>query len=105
MGYFTKSRFRLALDCPTKLYYGANKDLYSNQQADDPFLMALAEGGFQVGELAKYMFCNDPIAEDITIKELDHIKSLEKTAEKRVKGGKATIAEAAFKYGNFFVRT
>jgi hypothetical protein len=105
MAYFTKSRFRLALDCPTKLYYGANKNIYANQQVDDPFLIALAEGGFQVGELAKYLFCNDPIAEDITIRELDYTKSLEQTVEKRSKGGKVIIAEAAFKYENFFVRT
>ena len=58
--YFTKSRFRLALECPTKLYYGANKSEYANQSIDDPFLMALAEGGYQVGELAKYLFCDDP---------------------------------------------
>ena len=105
MGYFTKSRFKLALDCPIKLYYGANKEIYANQQIDDPFLMALAEGGYQVGELAKYLFCEDPIKEDITVKELDYQKSLELTEAKRSKGRKVVIAEAAFKYGNFFVRT
>jgi Domain of unknown function(DUF2779) len=104
MAYFTKSRFKLALDCPTKLYYGANKD-YANQKVDDPFLMALAEGGFQVGELAKYMFSADPIAEDITINDLDSKKALELTALKRAKGGKVVIAEAAFNYENFLVRT
>ncbi len=56
MGYFTKSRFRLALECPTKVYYGANKTKYANQNLDDPFLMALAEGGYQVGELANFIF-------------------------------------------------
>ena len=51
--YLTKSRFKSALECPTKLYYTSN-DQYANLKSDDEFLMALAEGGFQVGELAKY---------------------------------------------------
>ena len=105
MGYFTKSRFRLALNCPTKLYYGANKEIYANKQLDDTFLTALAEGGYQVGELAKYLFCIDPIREDITVRELDYLKSLESTENKRGKGGRVVVAEAAFKYDNFFVRT
>ena len=43
----TKSRFKLALECPNKLYY-TRKSEYANQQIDDPFLEALAQGGFQV---------------------------------------------------------
>jgi hypothetical protein len=50
--YLTKSRFKLALDCETKLFY-TNKKEYPDQRIDDAFLEALAEGGFQVGELAK----------------------------------------------------
>ncbi len=49
---FTKSRFKLALECPNKLYYN-RKEEYANQQLDDPFLEALAKGGFQVEELAR----------------------------------------------------
>ena len=51
--YLTKSRFKLAIECPTKLYYTGKKE-YANNILDNPFLEALAEGGFQVGELAKY---------------------------------------------------
>ena len=50
--YLTKSRFKLALDCETKLFY-TNKKEYPDQRIDDTFLESLAEGGFQVGELAK----------------------------------------------------
>ncbi len=50
--YLTKSRFKLALDCETKLFY-TNKKEYPDERIDDAFLEALAEGGFQVGELAK----------------------------------------------------
>jgi hypothetical protein len=52
--YLTKSRFTLAVECPTKLYY-TGKPKYANRLADDEFMAALAEGGFQVGELAKLM--------------------------------------------------
>lgn len=56
MAYLTKSRFKLGLECPTKMFYNAMRDQYADQQKDDPFLMALAEGGFQVGEMAKLMY-------------------------------------------------
>ena len=50
--YLTKSKFKLAIECPTKLYYAGKKEYY-NKKKDDDFLQALAEGGFQVGELAQ----------------------------------------------------
>ena len=50
--YLTKSRFKLGMECPTKLFYTGNP-LYPDKSIDDPFLLALADGGFQVGELAK----------------------------------------------------
>jgi len=45
--YLTKSRFKQALDCPTKLYY-TKKSEYVNNQQTDTFLESLAQGGFQV---------------------------------------------------------
>lgn len=53
--YLTKSRFKLALECPTKIYYDGKHE-YANQKIEDQFLLALADGGFQVGELAKHYF-------------------------------------------------
>jgi hypothetical protein len=105
MPYLSKSRFKQALNCPTKLYYGTKGNNYADNNADDPFIMALAEGGYQVGELAKFLVSNDPVGENITINELDYEKSLAQTKEKREKGGKIVIAEAAFAYKDFFVRT
>ena len=49
---FTKTRFKLGMDCPTKLYYSDNAQ-YVDISSTDPFLAALANGGYQVGELAK----------------------------------------------------
>lgn len=46
---FTKSAFKIALSCPTKLYYARHPELYANSNDEDEFLAALAEGGFQCG--------------------------------------------------------
>lgn len=105
MAYLTKSRFKLALSCPTKLYYGAKENNYENTQADDPFMSALAEGGYQVGELAKFLISNNPKREDITINTLEYEEALLKTSEKRAIQGRVAIAEAAFNFENLFVRT
>jgi hypothetical protein len=53
--YLTKSRFKVGHDCPTKLYYLDDKR-FANSNDENAFLQALAEGGFQVGELAKMYF-------------------------------------------------
>lgn len=105
MAYLTKSRFKLALSCPTKLYYGTKGNNYQDTKADDPFMMALAEGGYQVGELAKFLISDNPVAEDISIDDLDYQIALNKTAQKRAIGGRVAIAEAAFAYKDLFVRT
>lgn len=97
---FTKSAFKIALDCPNKLYYYRNPDLYENKDADNEFLAALAQGGFQVGELAK-IYCNVPPENDI--KEKDYESSLNRTKE-LMKQQNVNIAEAAFRFGNLFVR-
>ena len=60
--YFTKSRFKLGLECPTKLFY-TNKREYANNQNENSFLKALTAGGYQVGELAKLYY---PDGSDVT---------------------------------------
>ena len=95
--YLTKSRFKLALDCPTKLFY-TGKRVYANQSLDDSFLMALAEGGFQVGELAK---CYFPGGHDI--RSLDYDSALAQTNE-LLHHDSVVIFEAAIKYHNLFIR-
>lgn len=97
--YLTKSRFALALDCETKLFYTGKDDIYANQNIEDSFLESLAEGGFQVGELAK---CYYPGGEQID--ELDYATALTRTQELLLQD-KVIIYEAAFQYNNFFVRT
>lgn len=95
--YLTKSRFKLATECPTKLFY-TKKPEYADQKIDDPFLMALAEGGFQVGELAKAYF-----PDGIEVHELGYDDSVERTNELLL-ADNVTIFEAAIRFENLFIR-
>lgn len=105
MRYLTKSRFGLALQCLTKLYYTKKEHEYADASLDNPFLEALAQGGFQVGELAKFHFCKDPIAEKITVETLDYDQSVNETTERLARSGTVIIAEAAFRYESMFIRS
>jgi len=95
--YLTKSRFVMAMDCPTKLFYTGKRE-YLNQSNDDPFLDSLAEGGFQVGALAREYF-----PDGILIETMNYDTALQKTAE-LLKRDKVTIFEAAIKHQNLFIR-
>ena len=97
---FTKSAFKQALDCPTSLFYYGDRAHYANQNNEDDFLQALADGGQQVGDLAKVYY---KIDEDCDIKELDYKGSLAKT-EELFKRENVNIAEAAFCWKDCFVR-
>lgn len=96
--YLTKSRFTLAGDCQTKLFYTAKNSEYFDTSFEDEFLKALAEGGIQVGELAKALH---PGGHDI--QELDYESSVQKTAE-LLQREDVTIHEAAFLFENLFIR-
>lgn len=97
---FTKSAFKQALQCPASMYYYRNPQEYANQQLDDEFLESLAEGGFQVGEAAKVYY---GIPEEGTVESLGYEASLARTRE-MFAAPRAKIAEAAFRYGNCFIR-
>lgn len=95
--YLTKSRYKLGLECPTKLYY-TGKAEYPDRKIDDSFLEALAEGGYQVGELAKYYF---PGGHDITT--LDSEEAEAQTNE-LLKQKNVIIYEPAIRFGKLFIR-
>lgn len=97
--YLTKSRFKLALECPTKLFY-TRKDDYSNQSESDPFLEALAEGGFQVEELAR-MYYPEGVA--ILGDDWNYDLLAQKTAE-LLQQENVIIFEAAFLFDGLFIR-
>ena len=95
--YLTKSRFKAALECPTKLFYYGKTD-YANLMNDNEFMQALCEGGYQVGELAKYYF---PGGHDI--KSLGYDESLAET-NALLEQDSVIIYEAAIKFEHTFIR-
>ena len=101
----SKSRFKVALECPTKLYYYGKSREYANQKGENEFLMALAEGGFQVGALAKYYY---PCCRDIgqcghNIDAIDYFDSLKET-NKYIHNENITLYEPAVAFINLFIR-
>jgi hypothetical protein len=102
--YLTKSRFKMALECPTKLHYSVESNGYYDKNQHNDFLQALADGGNQVGELAKFKYHSDPIGQNITIEPLEYELALEQTRAKLSQPERVVIAEAALLYAPFFVR-
>ncbi|MCC5906739.1 MAG: DUF2779 domain-containing protein [Balneolaceae bacterium] len=91
--YVTKSKFTHCLECPTKLYYKNHENEYATSQDDNEFLQALAEGGIQVGELAKLYYPGGveiPYSRDKTV-------SLNQTKE-LLQQDKVIIYEAAINH-------
>ena len=98
MRYFTKSVFKEAMNCPVRLNY-CNRPDYANQNLSDEFLEALAEGGFQVGELAK-VYYGIPPENNLTG---SNVEVAARTRE-LLKSDNVTIAEAGFIFGRCFCR-
>ena len=96
--YLTKSRFKLAFKCPRKLFYTGKKDIYQDTMADDAFLEMLAEGGYQVGALAKLRY-----PDGIEIPETDHATA-EAATEALLARDRVVLFEPAIRVGNFFIR-
>lgn len=97
--YLTKSRFKLALDCPTKLYY-TRKPEYKNKSDSDSFLEALAQGGFQVEELARM---EHPEGVAILGDDYDYELLASKTTE-LLKQENVIIFQPAFMVDGLFIR-
>jgi hypothetical protein len=95
--FLTKSRFKLAVECPTKLFY-TGKPAYEDVMANNEFMAMLAEGGFQVGELSKALYPNG-----IEVTERNNLKAIAIT-EELLKSDCITIFEPAIAFGNYLVR-
>jgi hypothetical protein len=93
----TKTRFKTGCECPTKLFF-TGKNEYGNNNKDNAFLKALAEGGFQVGELAK---AYHPGGVEIDTLNVDD--SVRQTAD-LLKQECVTLYEPAFQVGDLLVR-
>ncbi len=100
MRVLTKSRFKLGLECPNKLYF-TGKDQFENLKLDDPFMKALANGGFQVEEYARLHYPNGTLIEGVR----DTYENLHKITQELLKQENVVIYEAAFLFDGLFIRT
>lgn len=95
--WISTGRFLSAVECPTKLYYAVRPE-YGNTKASDPFLRALAKGGFQVGELARWYegggTAVDTLEPDEALRRTDELLARENSV----------VYEAAVRFRQFFVR-
>jgi hypothetical protein len=98
--YLTKSRFKTGLECPNKVFFG-NDDRYVNNKQDDPFLEALAQGGFQVEALARLHY---PEGKFIDAENYEYDKAHDLTQQALAEGD-VVLFEAAFLIDGLFIRT
>lgn len=99
MKVLTKSRYKLGLECPNKLYYIRKKE-YANQKQEDPFLQALAQGGFQVEELARMHYPNGVLIDGND----GNYELLWQQTQKLLEQENVTIYEPAFLVNGLFIR-
>ena len=104
MRVLTKSRFKLGLECPNKLYYTHKEEEYANTKSNNPFLDALASGGFQVEELARMHYPNGILIEDDTDRKNYNYQDKVNQTNELLNLNEVVIFEAAFMFKNLFIR-
>ena len=99
--YLTKSRYKLGLECPNKLYFTKKENEFYSAKTNDTFLQALASGGFQVEELARLHY-----SDGILVEEQDQYdyKALHETTAKLLERENVVIFEPAFLVDDLFIR-
>src|SRR5210317_2119782 len=95
----SKSQFRLGLSCPNKIYFRNNKQ-YINQSLDDPFLQALASGGFQIEAYARKFYPTGVFIENGFKQPLQAIEETRKAFQRD-----CVLFEAAFGSDDLFALT
>lgn len=100
MKALSKSHFKLGLECPNKLFFAARPGVYANTKAEDSFLEALAQGGFQVEAMAQLHF-PDGVPIDKSWK--DYQAQATETA-RLLNAPEATVFEAGFLHEGLFAR-
>ncbi|MGH7584173.1 MAG: DUF2779 domain-containing protein, partial [Gemmatimonadales bacterium] len=108
MRTLSKSDFKLASDCATKLYY---KELgYPQKEDDNPYLAMLAEGGYMVEQLARLRYPEgialtygrDPVADARATQEALHAEQVTLFEATILVGRKLARVDILRKAGNHF---
>ena len=97
--YLTKSRFKLAMECPTKLFYTGKSETYKNIKGENEFLESLAEGGFQVGKMATMLYPNG-----IEVQARRNQQAIEETKKLLNTEEDLVLFEPAFAFEGLLVR-
>ena len=95
--YLSKSDFKVAHDCPTKLYY--KKKGYPSLNEQDLYLQHLARGGYMVGKLATLYYQSGILIDTGT----DHNEAIKET-KRHCQKAKVTLFEAAIESKGKLVR-
>lgn len=93
----SKSDFKVAQECPTKLFY--RKQQFPSTMQDNPYLQLLAEGGYAVGYFAQLLFPGG-----IDLGEIGDPAEAERRTQELVQQEDAIIFEAAVRHENYLVR-
>lgn len=92
----TKSSFKTARECPTKLFYKTHR--YPDTKKDDEYLELLADGGYMIGKMAQLLYPDGYlIAHE---KNTDAIKE----TEEKLKEDRIILFEPAICINNKLVR-
>jgi hypothetical protein len=94
----SKSKFKTGLHCKNQLFYSLFPDKYANAKNEDPFLLQLAKGGFQVEALARAYY---PEGKINTASFREYQKSFDFT-QKELKEENTVIFEAGFLIDGYF---
>lgn len=95
--YLSKSDFKVARTCPTKLYY--KKLRYPSLLDQDPFMKFLADGGYMVEKMAKLLFPDGIEMEGFA----GHEDAFEAVRE-RLEEDEVTLFEPTIMAGNLLAR-
>jgi len=99
MTYLSKSDFKVAQTCPTKLYYKKNK--YPSQKDGNDYLALLADGGFMIGKLAQLLY---PDGVDIVEGRGKQNEAIRETERLLAEKENITLFEPAILVNNQLVR-
>jgi len=61
----SKTEYKTARECPTKLYYRMNK--YPSNTDGDEYIELLAEGGYMIGAIASLLFPDAILVDELSV--------------------------------------